>query len=90
MQLHLPRFTIRRAMVAVAIVAVVLGAVRYKMAIDARAKIARLKADLSRAEARMAWVLAMKRKEYVLSATVSGSRALLAKIRAEIKGLEGH
>jgi hypothetical protein len=76
-------------MVAVALIAVVLGVVHVRLVAAERARVARLRDELVLAEARLRWTRAMQERGYVTPAKLAMDRARPARMRSELKNVEG-
>jgi type II secretory pathway component PulJ len=83
------RLTILTLMAAVALFAVVLSVIHDGLVSAERARSDRLRADVVLAEARLRWTLAMRERGYVTAAKLAADRARLARIRSELKSVEG-
>ena len=82
------RPTILLLMIVVAVVAVALGALKSRRDDEQRARLARVKANLERAEARVKWSEEMHRKGYVSKATAVSDRLTMDKAKAELKEID--
>ncbi|WP_435018448.1 hypothetical protein TA3x_000422 [Tundrisphaera sp. TA3] len=80
-----PRLSIRYLMLALALLAIVLGVARQKMIVAERTRLALLRSDLARAEERAKWSRAMQKKGYVSPASAQADQARLSGIKQEMK-----
>jgi hypothetical protein len=84
------RPTILLLMAVVALVALALGAIKYRRDATAwRVRTEALRAELARAEARSVWSQRMHRLGYVSAAQASADRLTAQKAKAELEAFEG-